>query len=58
MQSLYEFAGLIVVMVTSFSIALLLEWLLLRGLFHAMSAGMRLAPVAVQESTTQTNRRK
>lgn len=47
MQGLFEIAGILVMTLFSFSLALLLEWLLLAAVVRAMAAGQPLARVEV-----------
>jgi hypothetical protein len=59
MQGLFEIAGIVVMTLLSFSLALLLEWLLLAAVVRAMAAGQPLAraEVTVRRSPVDARRR-
>jgi hypothetical protein len=50
MQTLLEFAELSGLLGLAFSVAVLLEWALLRAIFEAIAAGLRPARIAAPEA--------
>jgi hypothetical protein len=57
MQGLIEIVGILAMMLISFSIALLLEWLLLAAVVRAMAAGQPLARAEVTVRRSPVNQR-
>ena len=57
MQSIFEIAELAGLMGLTFSLAVLVEWVLLQGIFRAIAAGLQPAVSPVREIGTRKTQR-